>query len=199
MPASRRCSELAPEGMKYLYVGATAGEADRTRRRSRRSGSGWAGSSAMPVRQTGTAARRFRLRRTARGSTARSRCWRCWLGSCPPDAVEAAGGDGARPVHSRADLRLRAGAAGRPGGGGLAGAAAAGVLRPAARTGSLLRAGAARKRCTKPGTLFGLVHCADRTCAMSLSTNVRQIDCKSAARSARRARPRLRRIPREQA
>ena len=31
------------------------------------------------------------------------------------------------------------------------------------------------------GHLFGLVHCADRECAMSLSTNVRQIDRKSAA------------------
>jgi predicted Zn-dependent protease len=26
--------------------------------------------------------------------------------------------------------------------------------------------------------MFGLVHCADRNCAMSLSTNVRQIDLK---------------------
>jgi archaemetzincin len=31
------------------------------------------------------------------------------------------------------------------------------------------------------GHLFGLVHCADRTCAMSLSTGVRQIDGKSAS------------------
>lgn len=31
------------------------------------------------------------------------------------------------------------------------------------------------------GHLFGLVHCADRTCAMSLSTGVRQIDGKGAA------------------
>jgi len=30
------------------------------------------------------------------------------------------------------------------------------------------------------GHMFGLVHCADRTCAMSLSTGVRQIDTKSA-------------------
>lgn len=31
------------------------------------------------------------------------------------------------------------------------------------------------------GHMYGLVHCADRTCAMSLSTNVRQIDIKQAA------------------
>jgi archaemetzincin len=31
------------------------------------------------------------------------------------------------------------------------------------------------------GHMFGLVHCADRTCAMSLSTGVRQIDSKSAS------------------
>ena len=31
------------------------------------------------------------------------------------------------------------------------------------------------------GHAFGLVHCADRNCAMSLSTNVRQIDLKLAA------------------
>jgi archaemetzincin len=31
------------------------------------------------------------------------------------------------------------------------------------------------------GHMFGLVHCADRTCAMSLSTNIRQIDLKRAA------------------
>jgi len=31
------------------------------------------------------------------------------------------------------------------------------------------------------GHTFGLVHCADRNCAMSLATNVRQIDLKQAA------------------
>jgi archaemetzincin len=31
------------------------------------------------------------------------------------------------------------------------------------------------------GHMFGLVHCADRTCAMSLATSVRQIDLKQAA------------------
>ncbi|MBZ5728981.1 MAG: archaemetzincin family Zn-dependent metalloprotease [Acidobacteriia bacterium] len=31
------------------------------------------------------------------------------------------------------------------------------------------------------GHTFGLVHCADRSCAMSLATNVRQIDLKHAA------------------
>jgi archaemetzincin len=31
------------------------------------------------------------------------------------------------------------------------------------------------------GHMFGLVHCADRNCAMSLATNVRQIDLKQAA------------------
>ena len=31
------------------------------------------------------------------------------------------------------------------------------------------------------GHTFGLVHCADRSCAMSLATNIRQIDLKQAA------------------
>jgi archaemetzincin len=31
------------------------------------------------------------------------------------------------------------------------------------------------------GHMFGLIHCADRSCAMSLATNVRQIDIKQAA------------------
>jgi archaemetzincin len=47
------------------------------------------------------------------------------------------------------------------------------------------------------GHMFGLVHCADRTCAMSLSTGVRQIDGKSAsfcAPCAARARKAVNRI-----
>jgi archaemetzincin len=43
------------------------------------------------------------------------------------------------------------------------------------------------------GHTFGLVHCVDRSCAMSLATNVRQIDLKQAAYCAEC----LRRIPRE--
>jgi archaemetzincin len=47
------------------------------------------------------------------------------------------------------------------------------------------------------GHTFGLVHCADRGCAMALSTNVRQIDSKQAAFCAPCA-ARLRRHSREQ-
>ena len=47
------------------------------------------------------------------------------------------------------------------------------------------------------GHMFGLVHCADRTCAMALATNIRQIDAKQAALSARSCAARLRRQPRE--
>jgi archaemetzincin len=46
------------------------------------------------------------------------------------------------------------------------------------------------------GHLFGLVHCADRRCAMSLATSVRQIDGKDAAFCAP-CSARLRRNPRE--
>jgi archaemetzincin len=46
------------------------------------------------------------------------------------------------------------------------------------------------------GHMFGLVHCADRGCAMSLATNVRQIDAKHAAFCAPCA-ARLRRIATE--
>jgi archaemetzincin len=40
---------------------------------------------------------------------------------------------------------------------------------------------AAKEALHEAGHLFGLVHCAERTCAMSLATNVRQIDSKQAA------------------
>ena len=46
------------------------------------------------------------------------------------------------------------------------------------------------------GHMFGLVHCADRSCAMSLATNIRQIDGKQAAFCAP-CTARLRRGPRE--
>jgi archaemetzincin len=39
---------------------------------------------------------------------------------------------------------------------------------------------AAKEAMHESGHLFGLVHCADRGCAMSLSTGVRQIDSKEA-------------------
>jgi archaemetzincin len=45
------------------------------------------------------------------------------------------------------------------------------------------------------GHMFGLVHCADRSCAMSLATNVRQIDSKQAVFCAP-CRARLRQVPR---
>jgi archaemetzincin len=40
---------------------------------------------------------------------------------------------------------------------------------------------AAKEALHETGHLFGLVHCPDRSCAMSLATNVRQIDTKVAA------------------
>jgi archaemetzincin len=39
---------------------------------------------------------------------------------------------------------------------------------------------AAKEALHETGHMFGLVHCADRSCAMSLATNVRQIDLKQA-------------------
>jgi len=43
----------------------------------------------------------------------------------------------------------------------------------------LLLARARKEAVHETGHLFGLVHCGDQTCAMSLSTNVRQIDWKN--------------------
>jgi archaemetzincin len=43
----------------------------------------------------------------------------------------------------------------------------------------LLLARARKEAVHETGHLFGLVHCGERTCAMSLSTNVRQIDWKN--------------------
>ena len=40
---------------------------------------------------------------------------------------------------------------------------------------------AAKEALHESGHLFGLVHCSDRSCAMSLATNIRQIDIKQAA------------------
>ena len=40
---------------------------------------------------------------------------------------------------------------------------------------------AAKEALHETGHLFGLVHCTDRSCAMSLATNIRQIDAKKAA------------------
>src|ERR1035438_8205453 len=40
---------------------------------------------------------------------------------------------------------------------------------------------AAKEALHETGHMFGLVHCADRSCAMSLATNVRHIDTKQAA------------------
>jgi archaemetzincin len=45
----------------------------------------------------------------------------------------------------------------------------------------VLVARAAKEALHEAGHLFGLVHCEDRSCAMSLSTNVRQIDSKQPA------------------
>jgi len=47
------------------------------------------------------------------------------------------------------------------------------------------------------GHLFGLVHCPDRSCAMAVATNIRQIDSKQAAFCAACA-ARLERRPKEQ-
>ena len=55
---------------------------------------------------------------------------------------------------------------------------------------------ASKEALHETGHMFGLVHCADRSCAMSLATNVRQIDGKLAAYCAPCA-ARLRRGPRE--
>ena len=40
---------------------------------------------------------------------------------------------------------------------------------------------AAKEALHESGHMFGLVHCSDRSCAMSLATNIRQIDMKQAA------------------
>jgi archaemetzincin len=45
----------------------------------------------------------------------------------------------------------------------------------------VLKERAAKEALHETGHMFGLVHCADRSCAMSLATNVRHIDGKQAA------------------
>jgi archaemetzincin len=55
---------------------------------------------------------------------------------------------------------------------------------------------ASKEALHETGHMFGLVHCAERSCAMSLATNIRQIDGKQAAFCAACA-ARLRRGPRE--
>jgi archaemetzincin len=65
-----------------------------------------------------------------------------------------------------------------------------------ARNDAVLRERAHKEVLHETGHLFGLVHCADRRCAMSLATSVRQIDGKDAAFCAP-CLARLRRNPRE--
>lgn len=60
----------------------------------------------------------------------------------------------------------------------------------------ILLSRAGKEALHEAGHLFGLVHCAERTCAMSLSTGVRQIDLKNAAYCAP-CSARLRPKPRE--
>jgi archaemetzincin len=55
---------------------------------------------------------------------------------------------------------------------------------------------AAKEAFHETGHMFGLVHCAERSCAMSLATNVRQIDARQAGFCAP-CRARLRRETRE--
>ncbi len=55
----------------------------------------------------------------------------------------------------------------------------------------------AKEALHEAGHTFGLVHCNDRTCAMALGTNIRQIDFKRAAFCAS-CMAQLRRRPREQ-
>ncbi len=45
----------------------------------------------------------------------------------------------------------------------------------------ILRERAIKEALHETGHMFGLVHCADRSCAMSLANNVRQIDGKQTA------------------
>ena len=123
----------------------------------------------------------FRVRRRAGNSTAPSRCSNALPRACPPDAAKLLAVTDARPVHPRADLRLRTGptrtaasassrwrACGR----------SSTACRPIAKSSS---ARAVKEALHETGHLFGLVHCADPACAMSLSTGVRQIDRKEAA------------------
>ncbi len=61
----------------------------------------------------------------------------------------------------------------------------------------ILLARAIKQALHETGHTFGLVHCAERSCAMALAASIRQIDSKQAAFCASCAR-RLRRYPREQ-
>ena len=55
------------------------------------------------------------------------------------------------------------------------------LLALAARVEELFAERAAKEALHESGHMFGLVHCSDRSCAMSLATNIRQIDMKQAA------------------
>ena len=50
-----------------------------------------------------------------------------------------------------------------------------------APNGEVFRERARKEALHETGHTFGLIHCADRDCAMALSTNIRQIDRKQAA------------------
>ena len=135
-----------PEGMKYLYVGAMAevdGEALAAVRER------VAAEFGVPVRPVELPSADFAYD-AGRGQYGSIPVLEMLARRCPEDALKLVARHRAGPVHPGADLRFRAGAIGRPGGGGVAGAAAAGVLRAGAQPRDLSRArlerGAARSR-----------------------------------------------------
>ncbi len=99
----------------------------------------------------------------------------------------------ARPVHSRADLRLRPRPTGRARGRSSPWPGCGRSFTGFRRNRRFFWRVPPRKPLHETGHLFGLVHCADRACAMSLSTSVRQIDSK-AAHSAPPCAARVRRL-----
>ena len=123
--------------MRYLLRGRDSRKSTRRARRRVRA-SRWP-RFRSPVRTGNCRPSTSRSTRRA-GSTAPSPCWRCSLAALSrPTRTSCSAVTGARSVHSGADVRLRAGAVGRPRRRGFAGASAAGVLRPAARSRDLSR------------------------------------------------------------
>jgi signal transduction histidine kinase len=130
----------------------------------------------LPVREMEIPAVDFAYDR-AGGSTAQSPCWKC-CADLPADAMKLLAVTERDLFVPGADVRVRAGATGTAGwrwfrwrGCGRNFTA----WRPTMR---FFRGSSRKEALHETGHMFGLVHCGDRSCAMSLATNVRQIDSK---------------------
>ena len=151
--------------------------ASAARRRSLGHGGGAREAFRLPVQRLAAIEEPARAFSPARGQWSSV----AFLRRCSPRAarrVALPGGHGARPLRAGAQLRLRPGPARGEGGGRLPGAPSPRVPRPA-RGARGARPARRQEAVHEVGHTFGLVHCLDRRCPMSLSIDLPDLDGKT--------------------